>query len=116
PTGDTEGFRRVSFHNYRLVQQMEGLPPLPSQSAVAIIYVEGTLIRGGAADGSVAAEQVVSHLQAARRDSRVEAVVLRVNSPGGTLDAGEDVLREVERTNQSKPVVVSMGGLAASGG
>jgi len=82
---------------------------------IAVVYVEGELANregSGIAHGG----KISRELRRARLDDEVKAVVLRVNSPGGGVLASDLIRREVELTRQVKPVVVSMGGLAASGG
>jgi protease-4 len=90
---------------------------------VAVIYVEGAITSGESSRGgllssaSTGSETVVRQLDRAREDQQVRAVVLRVDSPGGSAFASEDIWRAIERVSESeKPVVVSMGSVAASGG
>lgn len=87
-----------------------------SKNKIAIIYADGTIVDSGNSDEYVVGTDVAARLARARRDERTKAVVLRVNSPGGSALASELIWREVELTRQEKPVVVSMGSLAASGG
>lgn len=88
---------------------------------IAIVHVTGTIVPGRSGDAAVGgavagAETVVERLEEAREDDRVRAVVLRVDSPGGSALASDLILRAVDRLRARKPVVVSMGGTAASGG
>jgi len=89
---------------------------------VALIHVEGTILgsmEGGNSlfSGLIASSvEIVRMLETARKDPRIKAVVLRVNSPGGSAAASQEVYAEVKRVKAEKPVVVSMGDLAASGG
>ncbi len=83
---------------------------------IAVIYAEGEIVDGSSADGVIAGDRFGRVIREARRDSTVKAVVLRINSPGGSALASDVIWREVELTNQVKPVVVSMGDVAASGG
>jgi protease-4 len=88
---------------------------------IAVIYAEGAIIDGKSSQdffGSryIGHRTVVSQLRKARQDEDVAAVVLRVNSPGGSGSASDAIWREVVRTKAEKPVVVSMGDYAASGG
>lgn len=85
------------------------------EGVVAVVYAEGEIVDGDTEDG-VGGDTVARALRRARLDEEVDAVVLRVNSPGGSASASETILREVRLTRASKPVVVSMGDLAASGG
>ncbi|MBX6378782.1 MAG: signal peptide peptidase SppA [Clostridia bacterium] len=85
--------------------------------AVAIVYVEGTLGGGGMTGAGVSATDVMDQLRRARESGAVRAVVLRLDTPGGSAAAAQEIAAEVERLRASgKPVVVSMGDVAASGG
>jgi protease-4 len=96
--------------------------PLPAQDAVALIYATGPVRRGRSgrgplAGGAMGSDTIAGALRAAAADSRSRAIVLRVNSPGGSYVASDAIWREVVRARQAgKPVVVSMGDVAASGG
>jgi protease IV len=82
---------------------------------VAVIYAEGEIINGG--DGqSVSSDRLVETLRSVRSDNDVKAVVLRINSPGGSATAASLIGHEVEKLAAKKPLVVSMGDYAASGG
>ncbi len=87
-----------------------------SQDKIAIIYAVGEINDGDGDDKSIGGETTSSELRKARLDKNVKAVVLRVNSPGGSALASEIIWREVYLTNKVKPVVISMGDYAASGG
>ncbi len=84
---------------------------------VAIVYAEGEIVDGSGNDeGLVYGEKTARMLREVRADDNVKAVVLRVNSPGGSVSASEAIAREVALLQQTRPVIVSMGTLAASGG
>lgn len=84
---------------------------------VAIIYADGQIVDGNMyMDGYVYGSRLAAELRQARLDSHTKAVVLRVNSPGGSALASDVVWREMTLLQQSKPVVISMGEMAASGG
>lgn len=87
-----------------------------SKNKIAVIYAQGEIIYGEGDQTTVGQGAVNRALESARNDDRVKAVVLRVNSPGGSALASELIWREIELTKQVKPVIVSMGDLAASGG
>lgn len=92
-----------------------------SGDRIAVIHAEGAIISGSSSSdffGSqyVGDQTVRRHLEEARDDERVKAVVLRVNSPGGSGQASDAIWRDVALTMEAKPVVVSMGDYAASGG
>lgn len=87
-----------------------------SRDQIAVIYAEGELVMGNGEDIEIGAARFSKAIRKARTDNYVKAIVLRVNSPGGNLIASEIVRREVELAAKEKPLVVSMGNLAASGG
>jgi len=83
---------------------------------IAVIYAQGQIIDGEGNAKEIGEGYVVKSLQDAVKNKNIKAVVLRVDSPGGSALASEIIWREIERTKRKKPVVVSMGNLAASGG
>jgi protease-4 len=91
-------------------------PPEVSGNRIAMIYASGDIASGEGDDNSIGSETISMALRKARTDSKVKAVVLRVNSPGGSSLASDVVWREVALTKKVKPIIVSMGDVAASGG
>lgn len=87
-----------------------------SENKIAVIYASGDIISGEGDEESVGSEGISKAIRKARIDDKVKAVVLRVNSPGGSALASEIIWREMLLTKKVKPVVVSMGNVAASGG
>ena len=87
-----------------------------SKDKIAVIYAEGEIIYGEGDEEYVGQGSINKSLKKAREDDKVKAIVLRVNSPGGSALASELIWREIEITKKMKPVIVSMGNLAASGG
>lgn len=87
-----------------------------SENEVAIIYAVGEIRDGSGSSNVIGSETLSRTLRKAREDENIKAVVMRVNSPGGSALASEVIRREVELTLKEKPVIVSMGGYAASGG
>ncbi len=88
---------------------------------VAIVHLQGTIVDGGSESGafggqSVGDRSVVRHLERLREDDDVKAVVLRINSPGGSALASDVMWEAISRLDLEKPVVASMGAMAASGG
>ncbi len=84
---------------------------------IAIVYAEGTILDGKGSNGSIGDSKYVKTLEKIAKDDKVKAVVLRVNSPGGSALASENILHAINKIKeQNKPVVVSMGDYAASGG
>lgn len=87
-----------------------------SDNKIEVIYADGQIVQGRSAKGTLGSTTLAEQLAEARLDEDVKAVVLRVNSPGGSALASEVMWREMELLRQQKPVVVSMGDYAASGG
>lgn len=92
-----------------------------SLDSIAIVHATGAIVMGGSGEDPVfgelmGADAVSADLRAAREDDSVKAIVLRVDSPGGSAVASEVIRREVQLAREKKPVVVSMSNLAASGG
>jgi protease-4 len=109
-------FRQVDFQDYAAAAQHERLAEV-SKPQVAVVVAEGEILGGDQPPGTIGGESTAKLVRMAREDRRVRAVVLRVNSPGGDAFASELIRREVELTKQArKPVIVSMGDVAASGG
>ena len=111
---DTEHktFRQTSFDEY-----LARLRPRLTGEAIGVVVAEGEIVDGTAPVGTIGGLSTANLIRKARNDKDVKAVVLRVNSPGGSVFGSELVRRELELTRAAgKPVVVSMGDLAASGG
>ncbi len=87
-----------------------------SKNKVAIIFAEGEIVSGKSRDGQMGSETISEAIKKARLDDKVKSIVLRVNSPGGSALASDVMWREVVLAKKEKPVIVSMGGVAASGG
>ena len=86
------------------------------KARIAVVVAEGEIVDGEGKSSQVGGERLSRELRRLRLDDRVKAVVLRVNSPGGSASAAELIQREVILTKKAKPLVISMGHLAASGG
>lgn len=87
-----------------------------SKNKLAVVYANGAIGLGEGGNNSIGAESMSDALEKVREDSTIKAVVLRVNSPGGGAMASDIIWREVKLTAQAKPLIVSMGDIAASGG
>lgn len=87
-----------------------------SSNRIAIIIAEGEIVDNGSEMSDVVGDKVAAEIRRARQDEKVKAIVLRINSPGGSLLASEKIWREVKLTKGVKPIVASMSHLAASGG
>lgn len=108
-----EAFLQIGFADYlKHVPEVSGR----GDARVAVVYAEGEIVDGEGYEGEVGGAAYARELRALREDDTVAAVVLRVNSPGGSASAAEEMLRELRLLRESKPVVVSMGSYAASGG
>lgn len=106
--------RTIAFTDFLAATQT---PQLPAANEIGVIVAEGTIDMGEQPRGAIGADTLVSLIRDARRDERIKAVVLRVDSPGGSALASELIRQELEQLQEAgKPLVVSMGGTAASGG
>ncbi len=110
---DKTSFRGVSLNNYAdVVSNNEK----SSSRKIAVIYAQGNIVNGDGGPGQIGGDNLARQLRELRSDKDVKAVVLRVNSPGGSAVASDIIQREVRLLQKDKPVVVSMGDVAASGG
>ncbi len=87
-----------------------------SKNKIAVVYANGQILGGEGSDEQIGSERISRALRKARLDSNVKAVVLRVNSPGGSALASEVIWREVVLTKKVKPIIASFGDVAGSGG
>ena len=116
PGADGYGFAAVE-HTAYLEALMVGQLPFDGRSKVAVVVASGTILDGVQPPGTVGGESTAQLVRDAAADVHVKALVLRVDSPGGSAFASELIRREVEVFgNSGRPVVVSMGSVAASGG
>lgn len=111
--GAKEEYNIVSLSEYMVLNPALAQFNTP---AVGIIYAEGAIYDGAGEDDNVYSINLVDVIKKARKDKEVKAVVLRVNSPGGSALASDVIWREIELLRKEKPVIVSMGSYAASGG
>jgi protease-4 len=87
-----------------------------SRDKIAVIYAMGTVVDGNAGEGYIGSERIAKAIRKARRDESVKAIVFRVNSGGGSMIASDVIYRECRLAAEEKPLVASMGSVAASGG
>ena len=114
PADGQKGFRQIDFDNYLLLTELQH--GSRSSNKVAVVVAEGEILEGYQPPGLIGAETLAERLRTVGEDSRVKAVVLRLNSPGGESFASEKIRREVQALKEGgKTVVVSMGDVAASG-
>ncbi|EAB5770545.1 signal peptide peptidase SppA [Salmonella enterica subsp. enterica serovar Warnow] len=104
-------YRAISYYDYSLKT------PADTGGTIAVIFANGAIMDGEETPGNVGGDTTASQIRDARLDPKVKAIVLRVNSPGGSVNASEVIRAELAAARAAgKPVVVSMGGMAASGG
>lgn len=123
--GSKQAFKQITLADYARISK--DIVDAPAKAAddggsssgkgrVAVVYAEGEIVDGEGDDGDVGGSRFSRELRKLRQDDDVKAVVLRINSPGGSASASETIQREVRLMKKVKPVVVSMGSYAASGG
>ncbi|MBN7799243.1 signal peptide peptidase SppA [Algoriphagus aestuariicola] len=88
---------------------------ITSKNRIAVIIAEGDIV-GGDVDGALSSDKFAREIRKARKDDNIKAIVLRVNSPGGSIVASDVIWREMTEAKKAKPLIVSMGEVAASGG
>ncbi|MES1926800.1 signal peptide peptidase SppA [Salinisphaera sp. T31B1] len=109
-------FRQINQVDYLGATDADRAAPR-TDSRIAVVVVEGAIVDGESVPDSAGGDTIARMIADARRDDHVAALLMRVNSPGGSVTASERIRREIELTRQAgKPVVVSMAGVAASGG
>ncbi|WP_312210908.1 signal peptide peptidase SppA [Pseudescherichia sp.] len=108
---EDKNYRAISMYDYPLKK------PSEMGGSVAVIFANGAIMDGEETAGNVGGDTTAAQIRDARIDPKVKAIVLRVNSPGGSVSASEVIRAELAAAKAAgKPVVVSMGGMAASGG
>jgi protease IV len=113
PEAGSESFRQISVPNYA---EAIAADDQISDNKIAVVYAEGDIVDGDGGTGQIGGDRLAAEIRDLREDDDVKAIVLRINSPGGSATASDLVAREVQLTTEDKPVIVSMGNLAASGG
>lgn len=104
-------FSAVSMYDYAVKT------PADTGASIAVVFANGAIMDGEETPGNVGGDTTAAQIRDARLDPKVKAIVLRVNSPGGSVSASEVIREELAAAKAAgKPVVVSMGGMAASGG
>ncbi len=112
-TDPADPFKQINLADYaRQLPEHAG----SSSNQIAVLYAEGAIVDGEGVVDEVGGDRFARELRALRQDDDVRAIVLRVNSPGGSATAAEHIQRELRLAAQEKPVIVSMGSYAASGG
>lgn len=108
-------FRQIRLSTYANAEGKDIKKRL-SDNKIAIVYAEGEIVNGQGTGQQVGGDSFARQMRLLRQDEDVKAVVLRINSPGGSVTGSDVILREVRLTREKKPVIVSMGNYAASGG
>ncbi len=115
-TGQPDTYPQVSLDDYVTALRTEAVPDT-QPNKIAVIVAAGTILDGNPLPGSIGGDSTSELIRRARADDDVKALVLRVDSGGGSAFASDVILRELERFQETdRPVVVSMGSVAASGG
>lgn len=109
-------FRQINLNDYAEVSGKSLGVERNSKNHIAVVYAEGEIVDGQGSASQIGGDRFAKIFRELRQDKDVKAVVLRVNSPGGSATASEVMQRELQLIRQVKPVIVSMGDLAASGG
>ncbi len=104
----------VPMHRYTKVPDPKKM--VSAKNKIAVIYASGTIVMGKGSENNIGGDAYGELIRKERKDTTVKAIVLRVNSPGGNAIASDIMWRELELASKVKPVVVSMGNYAASGG
>ena len=104
----------VPMHRYTKVPDPNKM--VSAKNKIAVIYASGTIVMGKGSENNIGGDAFGELIRKERKDTNVKAIVLRVNSPGGNAIASDIMWRELELASKVKPVVISMGNYAASGG
>lgn len=107
--------RAVKLHDYKKVPKHREYKGL-AKDKIAVIYATGDIVDGEGDETNIGSAKFAREIRKARKDSSIKAIVLRVNSPGGSAIASENIWHELDITRDVKPIIVSMGNIAGSGG
>ncbi len=114
---EDEKKKKIQFIKLEKYMEAESvLEDSDSKNRIAVIVGDGTIMDGEGGNGVVGGNRIASQIEKARNDKKVKAIVLRINSPGGSALASDNMWREVILTKGVKPIIASMGDVAASGG
>ena len=106
----------ISLGDYTDDKEVDEKEGNTSGNRIAVIYAEGDIVTGKGSDDNIGSTKFAEAIRKARLDKKVKAVVLRINSPGGSSLASDIIYREVLLTKKVKPIIASMSDVAASGG
>jgi protease-4 len=107
---------KVNFVKYKRYKKSFNTAPSSGENEVAVIVADGTIMPGGADEGVIGSDTFTEEIRKARENKKVKAIVIRVNSPGGSFQASDAMWREITLAAEKKPVIASMSDYAASGG
>ena len=107
---------KIPFLKYTEYRKSDKTEDKRNESEISVIVADGAIMPGKADNGVVGSVSIIEALRRARKSEKVKAVVLRINSPGGSYNASDDMWREIVLTTLEKPVIASMSDYAASGG
>jgi len=113
---EDEDIEFVTLSRYLDAPDPAGFLSPDSDDKIAVVYASGNILSGEGGDRTIGSDRIARALRDARKDEDVKAIVFRINSPGGSALASDVILREVALASREKPVVASMGDVAASGG
>jgi protease-4 len=114
---DHNTFRQIKLDEYLNVIRPKLMPTNPDWSKIGVIVASGIILDGTQPAGKIGGDTLSDLIRKARNDDKVSAIVLRIDSPGGSALASETIRKEIELTRQAgKPVIASMSSVAASGG
>ena len=111
--GNDENLKFVTLEKY---SNTPNVNVSTSEDKIAIIYCDGEIVSGESGDDNMGSETIAKAIKKVRLDDKYKAIVLRINSPGGSAMASDVIWREVVLAKKAKPIIVSMGSVAASGG
>lgn len=114
-TSPKKDLNSIAINKYKKVHVKKDFKGY-TRDKVAVIYAHGDVVLGNTGEGTISSERISKAIRKARRDSTVKAIVLRVNSGGGGALASEVIYREALLASETKPLVASIGDVAASGG
>ncbi len=106
----------ITYSRYKNAPAPESLRPAATRDRIAVVYGMGSIISGDAGERFIASDRIAAAIRNARLDESVKAIVFRINSGGGSALASDVILREIKLAAKEKPVVATMGDVAASGG
>ncbi|MGK7954065.1 MAG: signal peptide peptidase SppA [Crocosphaera sp.] len=115
-TENTEdSLRQISFNQYVDIP-VRGISDRNSNNKIAVVYLEGAIVDGIGNREQIGGTRFARILRKIGKNEQVKAVVIRINSPGGSATGSDVILREIQLIQEAKPVIISMGNVAASGG